>query len=69
MGDLETMNWAIFPSGFSANFNHKNYPTETEMKDAFTKQVGAWLKGEYEFTFEASDPQHGKTITIKNRES
>ena len=57
-------NWAVFPSGFSVNYEHDNYPTEEEMKAAFIKQIGAFLKGEFEFTFEADDPQKGETNTI-----
>ena len=50
-------NWAVFPSGFSVTFDHDNEPTEEELKEKFIKKLGAYLKGDFEFTLEASDPQ------------
>ena len=50
-------NWAVFPSGFGVTIEHDNEPTVEELKEEFIKKIGAYLKGEFEFTFETSDPQ------------
>ena len=56
-------NWAVFlETGFSITLDHDNEPTEEEMKEEFIKQVGAFLKGEIEFTFEAHDPVEKENV-------
>lgn len=56
-------NWAVFlDTGFSISLIHDNEPSDQELKEEFLRQVGAYLKGEIEFTFDAHDPQ---PITLK----